>query len=125
MSEEGFDNILVYVARITKFAYFIPAKSTDTAQETAKRLFAAIFCVHGPPKVIISDRDKTLTAEIFKNLMKMMNIQQLMGTSYEHRYNGAVEVLNKTIEVMLRHVMSDNMDVDFVSVLPLAQYCSL
>ena len=38
--------------------------------------------------------------------------------------NGAVEVLNKTIEVMLRHViMSDNLDVDFVSVLPLAQYC--
>ena len=55
--------------------------------------------------------------------MKTMNIHQLMGTSYEHRYNGAVEVLNKTIEVMLRHVMSDNMDVDFVSVLPLAQYC--
>ena len=48
--------------------------------------------------------------------MKMMNIHQLMGTSYEHRYNGAVEVLNKTIEVMLRHVMSDNLDVDFVSV---------
>ena len=73
--------------------------------------------------MIISDRDKTLTAEIFKNLMKIMNIQQLMGTSYEHRYNGAVEVLNKTIEVMLRHVMRDNLDVDFVSVLPLAQYC--
>ena len=43
VSEEGFDNILVCVERITKFAYFIPAKSTDTAQDTAKRLFAAIF----------------------------------------------------------------------------------
>ena len=56
--------------------------------------------------MIISDRDKTLTAEIFKNLMKTMNIQQLMETSYEHRYNGAVEVLNKTIEVMLGCDMS-------------------
>ena len=87
VSEKGYDSILVCVDRITKFAYFIASKSTDTAQDTAKRLFAAIFCVHGPPKVIISDRDKTLTAEIFKNLMKIMNIQQLMGTSYEHRYN--------------------------------------
>ena len=66
---------------ITKFAYFIPAKGTDTTQDTAKRLFGSIFCVHGPPKVIISDRDKTLTAEIFKHLMKVMNIQQIMGTS--------------------------------------------
>ena len=76
----------------------------------------------GPPKVIISDRDKTLTAEVFTNLMKVMNIEQVMGTSYQHRYNGAVEVLNKTIEVMLRHIMSDNLEADFVSMLPLAQY---
>ena len=37
MPEEGYDNILVCVERITKFAYFIPAKSTDTAQDTAMK----------------------------------------------------------------------------------------
>ena len=74
VSEEGYDNILVCVERITKFAYFIPAKGKDTVQDTAKRLFGSIFCVHGPTQVIISYRDKTLTAEIFKHLMKVMNI---------------------------------------------------
>ena len=85
-SEDGYDNVLVCVDRITKFAYFIPEKCTDTAQSTARRvrLFTGVvFCVHGPPKVIISDRDKTLTAEVFTNLIKVMNIEQVMGTTQE------------------------------------------
>ena len=32
----------------------------------------------------------------------------MMGTAHRHDYNGAVEVVNKTLEVMLRHVLSEH-----------------
>ena len=37
----------------------------------------------------------------------------MMGTAHRHDYNGAVEVVNKTLEVMLRHVLSEHEVEDF------------
>ena len=53
VSEEGYDQILVVVDRVTKFAYLIPAKETDTAEDTVSRLFQVVFCVHGPPRMLL------------------------------------------------------------------------
>ena len=106
VSEEGYDQILVVVDRVTKFAYLIPAKETDTAEDTAGRLFQAVFCVHGPPKMLVSDRDRRFTEKVFQKLMQLIGCKQKMDLAYTHNYNGSVEALNKTIEVMLRHVLS-------------------
>jgi hypothetical protein len=45
-----------------------------------------------------------------------------MGTAHNHDYNGAVEVVNKTLEVMLRHVLNEHVEEDFDSWLPFAAY---
>ena len=51
-----------------------------------------------------------------------MNVKQVMGTSYQHNFNGAAERLNRTVEVMLRHVVGDYPDRDFDDYLPLLQW---
>ena len=108
--------------KITKYAYFIPASKTDTAEDTANKLFAQVFCQHGLPLQMITDRDKLFTAKFFAQLMRIMNVKQVMGTSYQHNFNGAAERLNRTVEVMLRHVVGDYPDRDFDDYLPLLQW---
>ena len=121
-TSSGHDAILVVHDRVTKYAYFLPAMKADTAETTAKRLFSTVFSVHGLPRMVISDRDHLFTAKFFAELMRILDVKQHMGTSYQHDFNGAAEVLNKTVEVMLRHVVSDHPDRDFDDYLPLIQW---
>ena len=118
----GYDQVMVVVDRISKFAYFVPAKKTDTAEEATDRLYSTVFCVHGPPKQIISDRDTKFTSAFFKRITAMHGVTHMMGTAHRHNYNGAVEVVNKTFEVMLRHVLSGHEEDDFDTWLPFAAY---
>ena len=118
----GHDAVLVVEDSLTKFAYFLAAKKTDTAQDAAKRVFASVFCVHGAPHTIVSDRDKLFTSKFFGALMGLMHVKQAMGTSHYHDFNGAVECLNKTVEVMLRHLLSEFPERDFDDLLPMVQW---
>ena len=118
----GFNTILVVEDRLTKYAYFIPAKSTDDAAMSAQRAFAVAFCVHGVPETLVSDRDSKFTSAFFGSLMALMHVKQAMGTSYYHDFNGAVECLNKTVEVMLRHLVMEFPQRDFDDLLPMAQW---
>ena len=64
---EGFDSILKCTDRLTRFIYLLIAtKKTDDAAETARRLFAAVFAVHGTPLQINSDRDVRWVAGFFR-----------------------------------------------------------
>ena len=121
-TQNGYDAILVVHDRVTKYAYLIPAKKCDTAEDTANRMFAQVFCVHGLPKTLVSDRDKLFTAKFFAQLMKILDVKQAMGTSYQHDFNGAAERLNRTVEVMLRHVVGDHTDRNFDEYLPMVQW---
>ena len=122
LTATGFNQVLVVEDRATKYSYFIPAKKTDTAEDAARRAFAVVFCVHGAPATIVSDRDRLFTSHFFGSLMALMHVKQAMGTSYYHDFNGALECLNKTVEVMLRHLLSEFPDRDFDEVLPMVQW---
>jgi hypothetical protein len=85
-------------------------------------VFGTVFNVHGLPRTVISDRDKVFTAHFFTELLRILDVKQRMGTSYQHDFNGAAEVLNKSVEVMLRHVVSEHPERDFDEYLPLIQW---
>nr|GFB88748.1 putative reverse transcriptase domain-containing protein [Tanacetum cinerariifolium] len=53
----GYDLIWVIVDRLTKFAHFLPMKKTDSIEKLAQLYLKKIFCRHGVPVSIISDRD--------------------------------------------------------------------
>ena len=118
----GHNAVLVVEDSVTKYAYFIAAKKTDTAQDAARRAFASVFCLHGAPHTIVSDRDKLFTSKFFGALMALMHVKQAMGTSHYHDFNGAVECLNKTVEVMLRHLLAEFPERDFDELLPMVQW---
>ena len=55
--------------------------------------------------------------------MRVLKIDQKMGTSYDHEFNGLAENVQKTIEIMLRHVLPVGaLKSDFTDYLPMCQY---
>jgi hypothetical protein len=55
-STRRFDSIWVIMDWFTKSAYFILVHNNYMAEKYAELYIARILCVHGVPKIIISDR---------------------------------------------------------------------
>ena len=56
-TERGCDAIATFVDHMSKYMYFVPYKSTISAEELTKLFIAIMVSWHGMPKWIISDRD--------------------------------------------------------------------
>ena len=52
------DCIFVVVDRLTKYAHFFAIPSDLQAAQVADLFFREVFCLHGLPRNIISDRDR-------------------------------------------------------------------
>jgi hypothetical protein len=50
-----FESIWVIVDQLTKSAHFIPINTNYNAKKYAEIYIAHVFCLHGVPKMIISD----------------------------------------------------------------------
>ena len=57
VTEWGCDAIATFVDCMSKYAYFVPCKSTVSAEELAQLFIATMVSRHGMPKRIISDCD--------------------------------------------------------------------
>nr|GEV96623.1 putative reverse transcriptase domain-containing protein [Tanacetum cinerariifolium] len=57
----GYDSIWVIVDRLTKLAYFLPVKTTNSMKKLTQLYLKEIVCQHGVPMSIISDRDSKFT----------------------------------------------------------------
>ena len=57
VTEWGCDAIAMFVDHMSKHVYFVPCKSTISAEELAQLSIAAVVSRHGMPKQIISDHD--------------------------------------------------------------------
>lgn len=105
-TEEGFGSILVCTDRLSRYSYL------------TRRLFQVVFTVHGPPKRLVTDRDTRWVSGFYSELMRIMNVTQSMGTSHYHDFNGLSKNVNRTVKVMLRHVLTDHPGRDITDVIP-------
>jgi hypothetical protein len=100
------DAIMVVVDKLSKFAHFIPVKSTCKVIDIAQVFMKEVFQLHGMPREIISNRDTKFTSNFWKSLMEGLETKLLFSTAYHPQTNGQTERVNQLLEDMLRmHVM--------------------
>ena len=62
---QTYDCILVIVDKFSKYAHFVPLKHPFTTFQVALAYMDHVFKLHGFPEVLISDRDKVFTSQIW------------------------------------------------------------
>nr|GEV85412.1 putative reverse transcriptase domain-containing protein [Tanacetum cinerariifolium] len=98
----GYDSIWVIVDRLTKSAYFLPMKKTDSIEKLAQQYLKEIVCRHGVPVLIISDRDSLFTSRFWKTLQEALGTQLNLITAYHPQMDGQSDRTIQKLEDMLR-----------------------
>ncbi|GJX90337.1 putative reverse transcriptase domain-containing protein [Tanacetum coccineum] len=101
-TSNGHDTIWVIVDCLTKSAYFMPTRATDS-METLKRFYIKeIVPRHEVPISIISDRDSHFTSRFWQSMQNALGTQLDMSTAYHPETDGQSERTIQTLEDMLR-----------------------
>lgn len=118
---KGYDTILVVIDKFTKYAHLIPFKHPFTATQVAQEFLNHIVKLHGPPKILISDRDKIFTSQFWSHLFTALGTSSHLTTAYHPQSDGQSERLNQCIEMYLR-CLSSKKPTDWVNWLPMAEW---
>ena len=102
----GKDSIYVVVDRLTKFAHFFPISMEYKALQIAEVFFKEIFCLHGLPKIIVSDRDSKFLSKFWQELFRLVGTSLTPSTNYHPQNDDQTEILNKWIEGYLRNYVT-------------------
>jgi transposase InsO family protein len=92
---------MVVIDKISRYAHFIPVKSTFKSINIAKIFMKEIFRLHSIPKIVISDRDVKFTSAFWKELFAGINTNLNFSTIYHSQMDGKTERTNQIIEDML------------------------
>lgn len=106
-NSQGKEVILVVVDRFTRYAHFIPLSHPYTVLSVAQAFVDNIIRLHGPPKLIISDRDRIFTSKLWKDIFAAMNSELRYSTAYHPQTDGLTERVNQCVETYLRCMTTD------------------
>jgi hypothetical protein len=121
-TSEGFDAIFTITDHdATKATVFIPCNKTIDALNATQLYTKHVFPYYGAPKKIISDRDPRFTAQLAKELRRLLDIKQNISTAYHPQTDGQSERLNQWLEQYVR-IYTNYQQTDWTTWLPLAQY---
>jgi hypothetical protein len=95
------------VDHFTKWAEAF-AITNHTASTVAKVLVAQIFSRYGTPKQILSDQGPEFESELFKELLRWMEIDKIRCSPYRPSTNAACERFHRTLNSMLAKVIKDS-----------------
>ena len=107
---KGYDNVLVIVDKLTKYAIFIPTTTAVTERETAELFFQHVISQYGIPKQIISDRDTWWQGDFWKEICDKMGIKRALTTAYHPQADGQTEIMNQTLKISLQAYVGPNRD---------------
>lgn len=90
----GMNCILVVVDKFSKYSHFLPLKCPFTALVVARLFIDNIYKLHGMPAVIISDRDRVFTSNLWHELFKLAHVELNMSSAYHPQTDRQTERVN-------------------------------
>lgn len=109
-NSNGFDNVLVIVDKLTKYAIFIPCTTSITEVETVRLFSKHVIANFGIPKQIISHRDPRWRNDFWGEVCRLMGMKRALTTAYHPQADGQTEVLNQNLEIALRAYVGPSRD---------------
>jgi hypothetical protein len=100
-TQSSYDSIWVILDRLTKVAHFIPIKTTYKGDKLAKLYMSRIVCLHGVPKIIVSDQGTQFTSRFWQKLHESVDTKLTFSSAYHPQMDGQTERANQTLEDML------------------------
>jgi hypothetical protein len=79
-------------------AHLIPVKESYRGAQLAELYMSWIVCLHGVPKIIVSDRGMQFTSRFWKQLHESMDTR----LNFSSAYHPQTERINQILEDMLR-----------------------
>jgi len=99
---QGYDSILVVVDQLTKMVHFIPTTEKTSTERLAKLFRDNVWKLHRLSESIISDRGPQFTAELMRELNRMLEIKSKLSTVFHPQTDGQTERVNQELEQYLR-----------------------
>ena len=120
-SSGGFNAILVIVDKLTKYVHLVPTTKESSSEDVARLFIAHVYCYHGLPKVLISDRDVRFTSGFWRSFCKQLGMNPRYSTAFHPMTDGQTERTNRTLEEVIRHFI-DGEHKQWEELLPLVQF---
>jgi hypothetical protein len=86
-----FNSIWVIVDRLSKSAHFILVNTNYKAQKYADIYIAHVLCLHGVPRMIISDRGSQFVARFWEQLQASHETHLIHNSAYHPQTDGQTE----------------------------------
>lgn len=115
-------SVLVVEDRFTKYAIFIPAPATCTAEKAAELFLRHVVKFFGVPEDIVSDRDARFTGRFWTALFGLLGSELKFSTANHPQTDGQTERINALLEEYLRHYVSASQK-NWLDLLDAAQFC--
>ena len=88
-TKAGFDAIVVFVDRLTKYVHLAPTTTRCTAQTWAELFMQHVFCNHGFPLEVISDRGPQCAGNYTCAVADRLRITWNMSTAFNPQTDGS------------------------------------
>lgn len=106
--QEQYTTVLVIVDKLTKFRLFIPTHDTLTQEGFTKLFVERVVHMYGMPHRIIADRDRRWATDFWKTVVVLHGSKMALSSSHHPQTDRQTEILNATIEQMLRAYVSQD-----------------
>jgi hypothetical protein len=90
----------------TKYSHFLALKYPFSALSIAKIFMQHIYKLHGLPFALVSDRDRILTNQLWKELFRLAGVDLRLCSAYHLQFDGQTERVNQCMEQYLRYFVT-------------------
>ncbi|POM66329.1 Pol protein [Phytophthora palmivora] len=105
--DRGNTGILVFVCRLSKMHHLAPVRDKVTGKQAAQLFLDSVFCYHGLPETIVSDRDPRFTGAFWDTLFQLLGTKLTMSTADHPQTDDQTERVNRVLEDTLRSICAE------------------